>query len=42
MSTEYRSALIDYVKTTPATNAGARLVDLSQMISTSAQFALQQ
>jgi len=42
MSTDYKTALIDYVKTTPASDGGNRLYDLAHHISSSAQFALQQ
>ncbi len=42
MSNEYKAALIDYVKTTPSSDAGNRLYDLAHHISSSAQFALQQ
>jgi uncharacterized protein (DUF1800 family) len=42
MTADYKSALIEYVKTTPATDGGNRLYDLAHNISNSAQFALQQ
>lgn len=42
MTADYKTALIEYVKTTPATDGGSRLYDLAHQISSSAQFALQQ
>jgi len=42
MSADYKSALVEYVKTTAATDGGKRLYDLAHNISSSAQFALQQ
>ncbi|MES2683014.1 MAG: DUF1800 domain-containing protein [Pseudomonadota bacterium] len=42
MSADYKNALITYVKTTPATEGGTRLFDMVYIISSSAQFALQQ
>lgn len=42
MTSEYKTALIDYVKTTPSSDGGNRLYDLAHNISSSAQFALQQ
>ena len=42
MSSEYKTALINYVKTTPSSDGGNRLYDLAHNISSSAQFALQQ
>ena len=42
MTAEYKTALVDFVKTSPATAADTRLYDLAHAISSSAQFALQQ
>lgn len=42
MSSEFKTALMNYAMTTPASDGGNRLVDLAQHISSSAQFALQQ